>query len=288
LLAGLPFFETVEPPAGSYAALKLLRLKPGINPKDIRLPALGYAEAARQSWQVFKGLRDSGVIPNGVRFQVSLPTALAVVTPYFVPEAQPVVEPIYERQLLAELSEICRAVPAADLAIQWDVAVEMAIWEGVWPTFIKDLKKGIVERLARLCNAVPRGVELGIHLCYGDRQHQHFKQPADMANLVEVANALAKSVRRPIEWVHMPVPRDRSDDAYYRPLSGLQLPPRTELYLGLVHFTDGIQGTRRRLLAARRVRRAFGLATECGLGRRPPQTIPELLKTHAELADPLG
>ena len=34
--------------------------------------------------------------------------------------------------------------------------------------------------------------------------------------------------------------------------------------------------------------RPFGIATECGLGRRQPHTIPALLKLHAELATPIN
>jgi hypothetical protein len=29
------------------------------------------------------------------------------------------------------------------------------------------------------------------------------------------------------------------------------------------------------------------VATECGMGRRPSETIPELLRIHAEVAAPL-
>jgi hypothetical protein len=131
---------------------------------------------------------------------------------------------------------------------------------------------------------VPAGVELGYHLCYGDRGHKHFKEPTDTANLVEVANGISTRVKRSIEWIHMPVPRNRSDDAYFAPLKTLKLKPGTELVLGLVHHTDGVDGTRRRMQAARKVVKEFGIATECGLGRRDPKTIPELLRIHAEAA----
>ena len=40
----------------------------------------------------------------------------------------------------------------------------------------------------------------------------------------------------------MPVPRDRSDDAYFAPLTRLKLKPGTQLCLGLVHYTDGDRG----------------------------------------------
>jgi hypothetical protein len=62
------------------------------------------------------------------------------------------------------------------------------------------------------------------------------------------------------------------------------LRPETELYLGCMHYTDGIEGTRARLATAREHAHDFGIATECGFGRREPDTIPALLDIHAELA----
>jgi hypothetical protein len=83
----------------------------------------------------------------------------------------------------------------------------------------------------------------------------------------------------------MPVPRDRSDDAYFEPLARLKLQPETQLCLGLVHYTDGVAGTRKRLETAERHASGFSIATECGFGRRDPTTIAELLRIHAEVAD---
>jgi hypothetical protein len=62
--------------------------------------------------------------------------------------------------------------------------------------------------------------------------------------------------------MHFPVPRQRFDDDYYLPLAALTLRPETELYLGLVHFTDGVEGTIRRIETASRHCHGFGLATE--------------------------
>jgi hypothetical protein len=80
------------------------------------------------------------------------------------------------------------------------------------------------------------------------------------------------------------VPRDRSDDVYFAPLARPRLRPETELSLGLVHYTDGVAGTRRRLATAERHANRFSIATECGFGRRDPATILELLRIHAEVA----
>ena len=46
----------------------------------------------------------------------------------------------------------------------------------------------------------------------------------------------------------------------------------------------GLQGARRRIAAAREAVPAFGIATECGFGRRPPETVLPLLDLHARVA----
>ena len=66
-----------------------------------------------------------------MRFQVSLPTPLAVIAQYIEASAQSAVEAPYRDRLLAEAREITGAIPHADLAVQWDVAVEFAVLEGI-------------------------------------------------------------------------------------------------------------------------------------------------------------
>jgi hypothetical protein len=286
-MSSMPFFEVIPPDPKAYRPSPALRLRPGVREEQISFEKLGYAEAARRSYGVFERLQREGVIPTGMRFQVSLPTPLAPIGAFVLPESQATVQPAYAARLLAELEEIADAVPREKLAIQWDVAVEMAVLEGVFPTALKDPKAEIPVLLAGLGEAVPGGVELGYHLCYGDLGHRHFKEPADTGRLVEVANAVSGLVKRSVQWVHMPVPRSRSDSAYFEPLRNLKLHPETELYLGLVHHTDGAEGTTRRIRAARRFVESFGVATECGLGRRPPETIPAVLNIHAAVSEPL-
>src|SRR5260370_4614629 len=152
------------------------------------------------------------------------------------------------------------------------------------PTFFADVKAGILERLIRLGDRVPAGVELGYHLCYGDAGHKHFKDPEDTSKLVEVANAISAGVTRTINWIHMPVPRNRSDAAYFAPLRNLKLHPETELYLDLVQFSDSVEGTRHRITTRVHYAPVFGVATECALVHRPPETCPDLLRIPREVA----
>jgi hypothetical protein len=45
-----------------------------------------------------------------------------------------------------------------------------------------------------------------------------------------------------------------------------------------------VEGGKRRIAAAERHVSGFGIATECGLGRRPTETIPDVMKLMATLA----
>lgn len=260
-----------------------LRLREGAAASEIQLSELGYAEHALRSYERFAELKRAGAIGPDVRFQVSLPTPLAPVAVFVVPENIFAVYQPYARALQAELEAVLARIPHDQLAVQWDVAVEIALWEGVFPRPPGDWKQMLLGQLSRLSALVPATVPFGYHLCYGDRGHKHFVEPADTANLTEIANGLAERAARPIDWIHLPVPRGRDDDAYFAPLAGLKLHPRTKLFLGLVHYTDGVEGARRRLAAAEKVVGDFGIGTECGLGRRNPATILELLRIHAAI-----
>jgi hypothetical protein len=64
-------------------------------------------------------------LPAGTRFQVSLPTPLAVVLSFFEPDAVAAAWPLYESALLSELGRIAGGIPHDDLAVQWDIAAEI-------------------------------------------------------------------------------------------------------------------------------------------------------------------
>ena len=82
----------------------------------------------------------------------------------------------------------------------------------------------------------------------------------------------------------MPVPIDRRDDEFHRPLRDLKLATGTELFLGVVHAKDGVEGTKARIAAARQYAPKFGIATECGMARaRSEDTVRTLLKIHADV-----
>lgn len=290
LLARHPQFEPAghdwDPDSGTVpeSGAPKYRLKPGVASADVKLPPLGYPAAARESYAIFARLKREGVIAPHTRFQVSLPTPMAFIVGLVDPASQAAVAPAFEARIEAELAEIVAAIPHGELAIQWDVCLEIFILEGIRQAYFPDKFAGCVARLVAIGNRVPPAAELGYHFCYGDFRHKHTVEPKDTGLMVDMANAIARDLGRPMNWLHLPVPRERDDDAYFAPLTRLEKRPETELYLGLVHFTDGVAGSARRIAAAERHCGAFGVATECGLGRRAPSTLPDLLELHAVIA----
>jgi hypothetical protein len=260
-------------------------LKPGVDPHNLKFGPLGYANVASQSYEVFARLKAEGVIHPRCRFQISIPTPYNVLDQRLPPDQRLAVEKPYEERMLAEIDEIAANLPHDQIAIQWDAAHEIENLDRARPHWFDDPERGITDRLARLGNHIPRDIELGYHFCYGDFQHKHIVEPEDMGVMVRAANALSAASARIIDWIHMPVPRARSDERYFAPSRDLRLHDRTKLYLGLIHFTDGVAGARARLATARKFIADFGVAAECGLGRRPPETIPELLRIHAAVSD---
>jgi hypothetical protein len=245
---------------------------------------LGYAKAAIASFGIFAELKEAGDIRPGTRFQVALPTPLAPITSYVDPAHFFAVEAIYHEQMLAEVNEILSAIPNEQLSIQWDTAVEFAILEKVLPSPLNGRIIDIVNRLIRLGKQIPAGVELGYHFCYGDSGHKHFKEPDNSSLLVEVANGVSAGVGRQLDWLHFPVPASRDDETYFESLGLLRLPAETAVYLGVIHMRDGQAGAKRRIKAASKFISRFGIATECGFGRRPMDVIETILQLHAEVA----
>jgi hypothetical protein len=269
------------------AAQVPLKLADGVRADDVHFGELGYFREARPGYEDFLRARSAGQIPSNVRFQVSLPTPWAVVMPFVQQPDALQIYPVYEQAMLREVERICAVIPHQDLAIQWDVCIEMVAWDGRSDNAraFPGMDQVFAGNFARLGGAVPADVELGFHLCYGDYDGKHFIEPVDATKMVELANLIVRAVPRPITWMHMPVPINRTDEAFYAPLTGLELAPETELYLGLVHAQDGVEGTLKRVNAARACVQDFGIASECGISRaRDANLALEFIKTYAGAA----
>jgi hypothetical protein len=260
-------------------------IKKGVEPASLDLGDLGYAREAIASYATFNDLKADGIIGADVRFQVSIPSPLALIVGFIVKAGQLAVEPAVVAAIERDLAKLQSAIPPADLSIQFDVCHEVVGYDGGAEIPYEDILEGSAERIGHICDLVNDGVELGIHLCYGDPGHKHVIEPKDLATSVAFANGISKSTSRLVNFMHMAVPVDRNDEAYFAPLQGLEMAAETRLILGLVHYSDGLEGSKARLAAAEKFAPEFDIATECGFGRRDAATIPELLQIHRDLCD---
>jgi hypothetical protein len=83
---------------------------------------LGFARDAINSYFVFQTLKEKGVLPRHLRFQVSLPMVNSALPPRVFPVAGDLdkIKPGFEAALRAEVAKMVEKIPAKDLAIQWD------------------------------------------------------------------------------------------------------------------------------------------------------------------------
>jgi hypothetical protein len=275
----------------SWEEMWQFRVRDGV--ERIQFENLHYAEFAIASYQKFKQKRAAGVVPAGTRFQVSLPlpedfTRWCTTAP----RDFAIMTRAVEDAMAVEVGKILAAIPHDELLLQWDVC---------WEVFACDCGDSLgreplawaaggdpyarfASYVARLSPLIPETVVLGMHLCYGDLEHSHLIEPRDLAVCVRMANLAAQGAGRRLDYVQMPVPRNRTDDAYFAPLKDFAARD-TKLYVGLVHLTDGLEGAKQRLAALRRhYTGRLGVATECGWGRRKRETIPALMKLHRDVA----
>lgn len=258
----------------------LFRVKPGVDMVRFGNPGyrLGYAKDAVNSYFVFKTLREKGIIPQGMRFQISMPMVNSVVRPLTFPEAADLarIRPGYEEAIAAELDAILAAIPHDDLAIQWDCAWEVS---AVYNPPDGYPGEGDIEThtapIGRLSRRLPEAVALGFHFCFGTFGGWPRFAPDDLGRAVALVNAAVKATGRRVDWVHIPA-LDRTDDAFYAPLADLDV-GEARVYLGLIHSMDSFS---QRLQAARKFLPDFGIAAYCGFGRIAPDEIPAILQDH--------
>jgi methionine synthase II (cobalamin-independent) len=264
-----------------HRTLKRLRFRAGVDPKTVKFET-GYGAMAIESFGIFDRLQKSGIIPAEIKFQVAIPSPFAPTYNYISKKWRAAFLDVFTAHLCNEVAQIAKALPNDRIAIQWDVLQEILAWENYFTDRDDDYMAQIRTTLGRIGNAVPKGMELGYHLCYGSPKEEHLVQPKDAETMVGIIDVIFKAVNRPVEFFHLPVPKPRTDADFYKPLTKLSLPADSELYLGLVHLNDD-EGNRARLKTAQQFAKVTGVSTECGWGRGNPERVRALLETHRTL-----
>ena len=189
--------------------------------------------------------------------------------------------PIARAALWGEIEGILKAIPAEDLTIHLDVAMEAEKEEYVrrpqdFDTPIQTAfywtHEQMADSVAWLANRVPVEVELGFHIC--SIWHHWPDSGQDNAVLVDTANGLSRRITRPIAYIHIPLIPEHDKPEDYAPFKQLALHPETKLILGLVNLADGLEAPRRDHACANRV-----------LDRPDARTTPALASPRRQQPD---
>lgn len=254
---------------------------------DLRWDTWPRIDEALESYKRFKALREEGVIPEELRFQVCLPFPSSALNGFKADwdADYPVANRAFEELVGRELERLTGEIPAQELAIQWDVCYEVLDLEGVvawmgdgaWERFT-----GPVERLTR---QIPEDVLIGYHLCHGTFPEWPMYEARDTTLTVRMANYAVEHSGRPVDWVHIAGPRylRSEDESFFRPLTDLDIGD-TRLFLGIVLPIDGLAGAKRRHETASKFVDDFGVAMYCGFGRQPGEDGMETMREHARVA----
>ena len=121
------------------------------------------------SYAGFARLRDEGVIPPNVRFQVGLPFPSSALNAFKDDFGRdyPIAERGFEELVGRELARLTDAIPHEDLAIQWDLAYEVQDIEGVLAWTSDGAWERYTGPVSRLTPQIPEDVLVCYHLCYG-------------------------------------------------------------------------------------------------------------------------
>jgi len=250
------------------------RVKPGVKQVKFGDPGwrLGYARDAINSYFVFKTLKKEGVIPKAVKFQVCLPLSHSAVSSFFPdPEDHQKIIPGVTAAFRAEIEKIVEKIPAEELAIQWDLAVENRYLEAKLEREGLDAGRSEAERVMEpakgICPYLPDSVELGYHSCFGTLNGWPSRQPKSLQGTVLLLNAAVAASGRKVNFLHFPTVGS-AEETFFAPLAGLNT-GGARAYVGAIHHLHGEDGLRRQLLLARKHLKNFGIAAPCGFGRAP-------------------
>ncbi|MDQ2727706.1 MAG: hypothetical protein M3Y91_07560 [Actinomycetota bacterium] len=132
------------------------------------------------------------------------------------------VEAAYKDVVRRGIEQLIRAIPAEDLAIQWDVCYEVLDLEGVLAWTAAGAWERFIGPTSRLSPLVPEDVLLGYHFCYGTFREWPMFEARDM-DLIVITNAAVEVSGRPVDWFQLAGPR---------------------VFLGIVLPLNGIDGLR--------------------------------------------
>ena len=180
----------------------------------------------------------------------------------------------FEDATVEEINRI-NAVAGSEIVYQVEIPVELEVAIRIPAMFRRIGARWLARRVLRVVERAPVGTRWGFHLCVGDMNNEALSKLTDTRPSVLLANALVDQFPsgRQLEFIHMPFAHGSvpptSDEAFYRPLAELSLPPDVSFIAGFVHERQDLATQEKiRNLIEDRIGHPVDVAAACGLGRR--------------------
>lgn len=222
--------------------------------------------AAREAYEGYRRAAADGRVSGDLRWQLSLPSPFTWLSRTVPPEqVASLLQPL-QQQVTAEMLSLTEQIPGRDIALQWDLAAETALWEsrGRDLSAGRQLAGAVLEGLVALGACVPAEAQLGYHLCRRDGTGATAPDPLDAAQLSHLAGALLASVERNIDFLHVPAARVDASAEWFAPYARLQAWPDTELHVGVAWADEDTAAVTARIEATREALQRFAPAPACG------------------------
>lgn len=248
---------------------------------------LGYLGEAKEALPIFHGLRATHHLPD-VSLQIGMPTDFTLAFIAMGPSGLRAHRKAFTDATAREIVAV-RELAGSDVVIQLEATAEMVLMAKTQPLHRRvDAALGLGKGIVALAAAAPAGTRFGVHLCLGSMRNKSRAALRDARPLVDLANSVARQwpSDRALEYVHGPlaagdIPPSAKTE-FYAPLADLALSAGTRFYAGFVHDTPTEAEQVRTLQQIEQAlgRPVDGVASACGLGRRP-RSIADALAVRA-------
>ncbi|UFH52144.1 hypothetical protein [Spirosoma sp. KNUC1025] len=263
------------------------KLKPKHSPANMpHHVQLGYDAFARQSYPIFRRLRDQHNLP-GLKFQMGVPTGFAMGFA-FASQIQ------WLRYTKAFNTIIAREVNAVLAEIGHDVLIQIEVPPELYAAYMlpSPLMSLALIPIKDLLSKINPGAQIGMHLCLGDFHNEALVHPKTLTKMVSFSNRLVDEwpSQHTLAYIHYPFAEagtpPSTNATYYAPLKNIQLPAATRFVAGFVHEKRSVAENIDILKSIESARGQYvDVASSCGLGRHSPETADYLLKLTAQLTN---
>ncbi|WP_405166336.1 hypothetical protein OG203_15345 [Nocardia sp. NBC_01499] len=252
---------------------------------------LGYFREAQEAIPVFNALRAERDL-SGLALQIGMATDFTMA---FVAMGAAGVLRNKKAFTDATVRDIVaiRELAGDDVVIQFEATAELVLMAQTQPLHkLANRVLGLGKGIAALAAAAPPGTRFGVHLCLGSMNNKARATLRTVRPFVDLANSIVRHwpADRTLAFVHAPFaagdipPSDKPK--FYAPLANLKLSAGTDFYAGMVHDspTEVEQLKTLQVIEQALGRPVDGVATACGLGRRPRPVADALMARANTLA----